>query len=148
MRPKPSALLGLVMRHLAPATNVLNDDWPYKRLMNGASGRYEGAIVKVTGTTIGFNGAGLPGGRQLPVNAVHGSVAVASTKPGSMPPTTDPMPGKLLAAPKLPLPPVAGPSRVEKPGKPNCVAMKPGPNPKFGPMPPINGDCTNGWPAV
>src|SRR5216684_4685840 len=100
------------MRHLAPATNVENDDWPYKRFTNGASGKYVGDTVKTVGTTIGFCGFGRPGGRQLPVNAVQGIVNVASTMPGKMLPTTEPMPGYLLAAPKLPLPPVGVPIAV------------------------------------
>ncbi len=65
--------------------------------MNGASGRYDGAIVNVVGTVMGLWEVGLPGGWQFPVNAVQGSAVVASTIPGRILPNGDPIPGNELA---------------------------------------------------
>src|SRR5947209_7659552 len=104
--------------------------------MNGASGKYDGATVKLVGTTIGF------------VSKVAGSVLVASTTPGRMLPTGEPTPGKVSAAPnELPLV-VGGPSKALNPGNPNIPPGGPALSPKFGPMPPVNGKPTNGWPKV
>src|SRR5712692_3409466 len=97
MMPTPKGLLGEVNRILAPPTKLVKLDCPYNRLTKGASGKYAGDVVKLVGMTIGLNGPGLPGGRQLPVNAVHGIIAVASTTPGKILPTGDPIPGKTLA---------------------------------------------------
>src|SRR5215472_11894015 len=99
MKPKPRGLCGPVRRHLAPATILLTLDSPYRRLTNGASGRYEGATVNRVGTTIGLFEPGAPGGRQFPVSAVQGRTAVASTMPGRMLPTGEPTPGKAPAGP-------------------------------------------------
>src|SRR5205807_2099524 len=101
--------------------------------MNGASGRYEGAMVNVVGTSIGR------------VSAVAGRIVVASTIPGRILPTTEPMPGKLSAAPKLPLPEAFAPSVKVQAGQPNKVPRAPGPKPKVPAEPPTNGNCTNGW---
>src|SRR2546421_5201154 len=95
--------------------------------MNGASGKYDGVTVKETGTSIGS------------VNAVGGSAVVASTMPGRMLPTGEPMPGKLPAAPKLPPPPEAGPSVA-----PNGTAARSKPKPAA--VPPVNGNCTKNGP--
>src|SRR3954470_3773080 len=112
--------------------------------MNGASGRYEGAVVKETGTVIGVIECGEPGGRQLPVKAVQGSCVVASTTPGSMPPTGEPMPGNKLTPLKFPPPPpVAAPICALKPGKPRRPL--PAVSPNVPAEPPTNGYCTNGW---
>src|SRR5712691_11499414 len=97
MMPTPKGLLGEVNRILAPPTKLVKLDCPYNRLTKGASGKYVGDVVKLVGTTIGFNEPGLPGGRQLPVKAVQGNCAVASTMPGKILPTGDPIPGKALA---------------------------------------------------
>src|SRR5712692_6560960 len=97
MIPTPKGLLGEVNRILAPPTKLVKLDCPYNRLTKGASGKYEGATVKLVGTTIGFNEPGLPGGRQFPVNCVQGRTVVAKTTPGRMLPTGEPMPGKALA---------------------------------------------------
>src|SRR5215510_2197632 len=80
------------------------------------------------GTTSGFSGSGEPGGRQLPVNAVQGETAVASTTPGRILPAGDPTPGKAPAAPKLLVLPNGGPSVALKPGKPNVPPANPGQN--------------------
>src|SRR5215510_16494893 len=100
------------------------------------------------GTTSGFSGSGEPGGRQLPVNAVQGETAVASTTPGRILPAGDPTPGKAPPAPKLLVLPNGGPSVALKPGKPNVPPANPGPKPKLGPWPPVNGYATIGWPAL
>src|SRR5437899_298170 len=102
-------------------------------------------MVKVAGTVIGLSEPGEPGGRQFPVRAVHGSVVVASTMPGRIPPTTEPMPGKLPAAPKLPPADAFAPSVKVHPGQPNMLPRAPGPCPKVPADPPTNGNCTNGW---
>src|ERR1043165_9834812 len=146
MKPKPKGFLGPVIRHLAPATMLPTLDSPYRRLTNGASGKYDGAVVKVTGTTIGFSGSGEPGGRQFPVNAVQGSVAVANTIPGKMLPTGEPTPGKVPAGPKFDWLPNGGPKVALNPGKPKLVPISPGPIPKFGATPPVNGYATFGCP--
>src|SRR6185369_8158448 len=106
-------------------------DSPYRRLMNGASGKYAGATVNVVGTVIGR------------VRAVAGRVVVASTTPGRMLPTGEPMPGKFDALPKLPLPPNGVPMRLVYGG-----AMMLPVKPKFGPVAPMNGNCRNGWPPT
>src|ERR1043165_7038120 len=134
MRPKPKAFFGPVILHFAPTTKFVKLDSPYNRLTKGASGKYEGATVKVTGTTIAA------------VCAVAGTTVQARTMPGKIPPTVEPTPGKLPAAPKLLFPPVNGPSCALNPGKPNNPL--PGPRPKFGPGPPENGYCTKGCPDV
>src|SRR5919107_6070185 len=70
-----------------------------------------------------------------------GMVRVVRTTPGSIDPQGEPMPGKAEAAPQLPLlPPVAAPMRLTKGGE-----MLPPESPRFGPTPPTNGNCTNGW---
>src|SRR5215207_7094095 len=108
--PTPSGLFGPVKRTLAPTTKLVKELSPNKRFTNGASGKYVGATVNVSGTVIGS------------VSAVAGSVVVANTIPGRMPPTGEPIPGKLSAEPKVPLLGWAtgGPSNALKPGKPNC----------------------------
>ena len=53
--------------------------------MNGASGKYDGAIVNVEGIVIGS------------VNAVAGNTVVASTMPGRMLPAGEPKPGNEAA---------------------------------------------------
>src|SRR4029079_7052233 len=132
MSATPSGLFGPVKRILAPNTTLLKLLSPYKRDTNGASGQYLGATVNVSGTVIGF------------VRAVAGSVVVASTTPGRMPPTGEPTPGKLSAGPKLPLfgCVTGGPSCALKPGKPNCPC--PGASLNVPADPPVNGNCTNG----
>src|ERR1043166_9080596 len=139
MKPKPKALRGFVKRIFAPPTKLVKLDSPYNRPIKGASGKYAGITVNVSGTTIGFRGSGEPGGRQLPVSAVQGRICVARTTPGKMLPTGEPTPGKAPAAPKLLVPPNGGPNVALKPGKPNVDPAKPGPKPKFGPWPPVNG---------
>src|SRR6185503_5828281 len=111
--------------------------------MKGASGRYDGAIVKVVGTMNGDCEFAFTGGLQFPVKAVHGNTVVASTMPGRMLPTTEPMPGKFEAVPKLPLPPNGVPIRLTNGG---AIALPV--KPKFGPVPPMNGNCTNGCPPT
>src|SRR5205807_9151735 len=101
--------------------------------MNGASGRYEGSMVNVVGTVIGR------------VSAVAGSTVVASTIPGGILPTTEPMPGILSAAPKLPLPEAFAPSVKVQAGQPNKVARAPGPRQKVTAEVPTNGNRTKGW---
>src|SRR5258708_38034096 len=96
---------------------------------------------------IGLSEPGLPGGRQLPVSAVQGSWAVASTMPGRILPTGEPTPGNLSAAPKVLPTAVGGPNWLLNPGKPNRVPIEPGPKPKFGPAPTVYGYATRGWPA-
>src|SRR5437762_1423984 len=110
MRPAPSGLFGPVKRIFAPTTKLVKLLSPYRRFTNGASGKYDGEIVNVSGMVIGS------------VKAVAGSVVVANTTPGRMPPTGEPIPGKLSAGPKVPLfgCTTGGPSWALKPGKPNC----------------------------
>src|SRR5205085_12686265 len=69
-----------------------------------------------------------------------GIVLVVNTTPGSIEPQTEPMPGKFDAAPKLLCPMVGVPRRLV-----NGTAMRLPVRPKFGPGPPTNGNCTNGW---
>src|SRR5579885_848001 len=101
--------------------------------MNGASGRYEGSVVNETGTVIGR------------VRAVAGSVAVAKTTPGRMPPTGEPMPGKNDAPLNVPPPPVGDPIVAVKPGKPKSEPRCPAVSPKVPALPPTNGNWTKGW---
>src|SRR6267142_4912289 len=99
--------------------------------MNGASGKYAGATVKVAGTVIAS------------VVAVGGTTRVDSTIPGRMLPTVDPIPGKFDAAPKLPFPPSGVPSRLTNGG---AIAFPV--NPKFGPVAPMNGNCVKPCPPT
>src|SRR3954452_19156302 len=69
-----------------------------------------------------------------------GIVLVVRTTPGSIEAQGEPTPGKCAAAPKLLCTPVAVPRRLVKGG-----AMRLPVRPKFGPVPPTNGNCTNGW---
>src|ERR1041385_3696289 len=96
--------------------------------MKGASGRYAGQIVNRSGT----------------VNCAKvrfaGIVRVVSTTPGRMLPQIEPIPGKFDAAPKLLSKPLGVPMRLVNGG-----AMRLPVRPKFGPGPPTNGNCTNGW---
>src|ERR1043165_7976792 len=110
MIPTPSGLFGPVKRIFAPNTRLLKLLSPYRRFTNGASGRYVGVVVNVSGIVIGS------------VRAVAGSTVVARTTPGRILPAGEPMPGKLSAGPKFPLFgwTTGGPSRALKPGKPNC----------------------------
>src|SRR5205085_9404175 len=96
--------------------------------MNGASGKYEGAMVNVAGTSCAR------------VVNVAGTTVVVSTMPGRMLPTGEPMPGKKPAAPKLLPPPEAGPRVAVKGGPP--VRSKPKP----AAVPPVNGNCTKNGP--
>ena len=82
------------------------------------------------------------------VRAVGAKVVVANTIPGRILPTGDPTPGKRSAPPNVLPTVVGGPSVTLKPGKPNRVPRAPGPTPKFGPTPPVNGNPTNGWPEL
>src|SRR6185295_5363230 len=130
MRPTPNGLFGPVKRILAPNTMLLKLLSPYRRFTNGASGKYAGSIVNVSGIVWDR------------FNAVGGSVVVASTTPGRMPPTTEPIPGKLSAGPKLPLLgwDTGGPSCALKPGKPNCWPICPAVRPNVPAEPPVNGN--------
>ena|SRR5947209_5281004 len=103
--------------------------------MKGASGKYDGSVVKETGTVIG------------PVKAVLGNTVVAKTTPGRMLPTGEPMPGKKAAVPKLPVPPpVAAPSvKVQPAGHPVVRTLLAAPTPNVPAVPPTKGNCTNGW---
>src|SRR5215208_4944688 len=132
MRPTPSGLFGPVKRIFAPTTKLVKLLSPYSRFTNGASGRYVGATVNVSGIVIGK------------FNWVAGSCVVANTMPGRMPPTGEPIPGKLSAVPKVPLLgcTTGGPSCALKPGKPNCCW--PGAKPNVPAEPPTNGNWTNG----
>src|SRR6185436_20596029 len=111
--------------------------------MKGASGKYDGAIVNVVGTITCDCGLAFAGGLQFPVRAVHGSIVVANTMPGSMLPTGEPIPGKFDAVPKFPLPPNGVPMRLTNGG-----AMAFPVKPKFGPVAPMNGNCRNGCPTT
>ncbi len=91
--------------------------------MNGASGRYAGAIVNRSGAIMAR------------VDVVGGITLVVSTTPGRMLPTDEPTPGKFEAALKLPLLPVGAPSVLVKGG-----AILLPVRPKFGPGPPTNGN--------
>src|SRR6266581_1257003 len=115
----PSGLRGPVSLHFAPTTKLVKLDSPYSRFTKGASGKYDGDVVHVTGTTIGLRGPGEPGGEQPPVRAVQGKIVVARTMPGRMLPTGEPTPGKLSAWPKVLPTEVGGPSVALKPGNPN-----------------------------
>src|SRR5687767_13756258 len=108
---------------------VLKDDWPYSRLINGASGKYAGASVKMDGMT-----------RVLKVR-LAGIVRTDKTTPGNMLPSGEPIPGNNEAAPKFPFPPIGCPIRLT-----NLGAKRLPSTPSVGPSPPIKGNCTNGWP--
>src|SRR5215210_5246930 len=71
-----------------------------------------------------------------------GMVRVVSTTPGRIEPQGEPTPGKLDAPLKLPCSvPIGAPRRVT-----SGTGLVGGPViPKFGPTPPTNGNCTNGW---
>src|SRR2546421_2534605 len=69
-----------------------------------------------------------------------GIVRVVSTTPGRIEPQGEPTPGKFDAAPKLLSRPLGVPMRLV-----NGTAMRLPVKPKFGPGPPTNGNCTNGW---
>src|ERR1044071_9709799 len=99
--------------------------------MNGASGKYVGAIVYRLGTVIAWN------------VKFAGIVWFASTIPGRMLPTTEPMPGKFDAEPKLPLPPNGVPMRL---GNGGAIASPV--KPKCGPVAPMNGNCRNACPPT
>src|SRR5258705_11692426 len=100
-------------------------------------------MVNVVGTITCDSGDAFAGGRQFPVNAVQGSTAVAKTIPGRMLPTGDPIPGKFDADPKLPFPPNGVPMRLTNGG---AIALPV--KPKFGPVPPIKGNCRKPWPPT
>src|SRR5205085_4496291 len=95
--------------------------------MNGASGKYEGAMVNVAGTSCAR------------VVNVAGTTAVVSTMPGRMLPKGEPMPGKLPARSKLLLPPEAGPKVAVK----GAGARS---KPKPAATPPVNGKGTKNGP--
>src|ERR1041385_7224454 len=99
--------------------------------MNGASAMYVGAVVNRSATV-----------SVLKVRFA-GIVRVVSTIPGSMLPNTEPTPGKFDAAPKFPLPPDGVPSRLTNGG---AIALPV--KPKFGPVPPTNGNWTNPCPPT
>src|ERR1051326_9534712 len=101
--------------------------------MNGASGRYAGSVVNETGTVIGK------------VKAVGGKVAVASTTPGRMLPTGEPMPGENEAPLKVPPPPVGGPSVALNPGKPKSVPRAPAVSPKRSEERRVGKECRSRW---
>src|SRR5689334_22853732 len=65
---------------------------------------------------------------------------VVRTTPGRIEPQTEPTPGKFDAAPKV-LCTVEGVPKREV----NGGAMRLPVRAKFGPVPPTNGNCTNGW---
>ena|SRR5437764_15278048 len=91
-------------------------------------------MVNVAGTVIAF------------VKAVGGRVVVAKTMPGRIPPTTEPMPGKLSAGPNVPLLGCGLTAKVAlKPGQPNSVPKAPGAWPNVPADPPTKGNCTKGW---
>src|SRR5215212_2693894 len=69
-----------------------------------------------------------------------GIVVVVRTTPGRIEPQTEPTPGKFDAAPKLLCTTEGVPRRLVKGG-----AMRLPVRPKFGPVPPTKGNCTNGW---
>src|SRR5437868_7423592 len=73
------------------------------------------------------------------VVSVAGTTVVVRTIPGKILPTGEPMPGKKPAAPKLLLPPEAGPSVAL-----NGTAARSKLNPAAGP--PTNGNCTKNGP--
>src|SRR5437868_5380444 len=95
--------------------------------MNGASGKYDGATVNVAGMICAR------------VVSVAGTVVVVRMMPGKILPTGEPMPGKKPAAPKLPPPPVAGPSVAL-----NGTAARSKPKPAA--VPPVNGNGTKNGP--
>src|SRR6266550_4830273 len=132
MKPTTNAEFGAVNRIFAPATKLLKLDSPYSRLINGASGKYDGAIVARLGTTIALNCGG-----------TGACTRVVKTIPGRMIPTGDPMPGKNDAPEKFPPPPNGVPSLLTYGGA-NALPV----SPKLGPTPPINGNCTNGCPPI
>src|SRR6266498_4032481 len=129
MMPQPNASFGPLSLIFAPTTWSVKLVSPYSRLMKGASGKYAGEIVKVAGAITALNGP------------VGGTVRVDSTIPGKMLPTTEPMPGKLDAAPKWPLLPDGVPIWLTNGGA-KALPVKP----KFGPVAPINGNCREGCP--
>src|ERR1700749_1500439 len=69
-----------------------------------------------------------------------GIVLVVMTTPGRIDPQTEPTPGKFDAAPKLLCTADGEPRRDVNGG-----AMRLPVRPKFGPVPPTKGNCTNGW---
>src|SRR6266542_2355373 len=131
MMPQPNASFGPLSLIFAPTTWSVKLVSPYSRLMKGASGKYAGEIVKVAGAITALNGP------------VGGTVRVDSTIPGKMLPTTEPMPGKLDAAPKWPLLPDGVPIWLTNGGA-KALPVKP----KFGPVAPINGNCRKGCPPT
>ena len=120
-------MFGPVNLIFAPTVMSVKLESPYKRLMNGASGKYAGAVVNVSETV-----------RTLNVRFA-GIVRVASTIPGKMLPIGDPMPGKWEEEPKFPPPPVGTPMTLRKGGAITLPV-----NPRFGPVAPINGNGRNG----
>src|SRR6185437_2298752 len=83
------------------------------------------------------------------VRAVAGSVSVANTIPGRIPPTVEPIPGKLSAGPKVPLfgerlTPSVGFTGAAQPMV-NPVAPPTVARPSREAAPPTYGNCTNGW---
>src|ERR1043165_2458 len=96
--------------------------------MKGASATYVGQIVNRSGTV-----------SVLKVRFA-GIVLVVSTTPGRIEPQGEPTPGKFDAAPKLLSSPLGGPRRLV-----SGTAMRLPVSPKWGPGPPTNGNCTNGW---
>src|ERR1051325_7518026 len=70
-----------------------------------------------------------------------GIVLVVRTTPGRIDPQAEPMPGKVEAPLKLPCSLPVGELIVLR----NGGAMRLPVSPKLGPVPPTNGNCTNGW---
>src|SRR2546423_11794539 len=97
--------------------------------MKGASAMEAGKMVTRSGTVNGLK------------VRLAGIVRVVSTTPGSIEPQGEPTPGKFEADPQLPPdPPKGTPRRLTNGG-----AMMLPVSPRFGPVPPTNGNCTNGW---
>src|SRR5919205_657625 len=69
-----------------------------------------------------------------------GMTRVVSTTPGRIEPQGEPMPGKFDAAPKLFCTAEGVPRRLVKGGAKRLPVR-----PRFGPVPPTNGNWTNGW---
>src|SRR5918993_1938589 len=126
MRVRPNGLFGPVNRILAPIVMSVKLDSPYNRLMNGASVKYAGATVNVSGS---INGLSV---------GFAGIVLVASTIPGNILPAGDPIPGKCDADPKFPPPPTGAPTTLTKGGA-ITLPVKP----RLGPVAPINGNGLN-----